>query len=115
MKKSELRQLIREVLTESNMSIRSLNDIKTALHSLYPNIPAKFYNDDRYDSPIRQTTGYLYAEGNHKFVIFFYDKSQHSSKNVGVLYINGNETRGYEFDTISELSDILRQNKINWA
>jgi len=100
-------------LNESQYYVQfnNLKDIKSALLHLSRgeiNFHKTFY-------PLPDSkNGYLeYSTNKFKtYALITFTKSEWGSYNIGVVYINGDRTKGYEFSTMQSLHDILKKNKI---
>ena len=93
--------------------IKSISNLKSAVEHLYPSAKIMHVNDDTNNYlGVNPSIGYLYVEGAGRgFLILTYDKSQHTEDMVGIVWINGDKNRGFEFSTIQELEKIVSKYK----
>jgi hypothetical protein len=102
---------LKEILNLNENQFKNLTDIKTAL--LHLRKGEITFSKDYYSLP-DSDNGYLeYVTNKSKnSAVVTFDKSHWGAEKTGVVYINGDKTKGYEFATIQSLHDILKKNKI---
>jgi hypothetical protein len=98
--------------SSGSKNIHSLDDIVLAIEHLYPNLKIQKNKGTFLGLKFPEKDGYVSAEGSKKYIIATYtvsDYPRYNGEKTGVIWLNGDSTRGEEFESIESLERILKK------